>query len=159
MTTYEIIEKHSKPIIQDYLDDLVATDKNTIESNPCVPFLHYTKFTGTHLVCLHEADDKKWPEAGEAVEYLFGFANRETILKGLVEVAEYMDSQSNGTVKLTMYYDGKHVRIIDTKTAVQIAKSYRDRILNAWRLEERMVSRDGKTVITFKKQHKEMAEI
>ena len=108
------------------------------------------------LVFLKEADDASFPEAGQFVPYKFGHADREYILRETVGIADWY---ANVLAEVPCFYwDGTVCRPITCETASAICQSYVARILNEWHTEERMVSPSGRTVITFKKQHREMEE-
>ena len=54
MNVYEELQEMSLPLLEAYETDLTH-DKNWIEENPGVPFMHYTRATGTHLISFSSA--------------------------------------------------------------------------------------------------------
>ena len=79
-TVYDQVYACSSPLIYHYRQDLETHDKDWIESNPGVPFIHMTRSTGTQLIPLYPHDHKGWPKAGENVSWLFGHTDRFGVL-------------------------------------------------------------------------------
>lgn len=129
MSVYTEIKKKSYPIITDYQNDLIVIDKEWMTDNPGVPFLHYTRDWGTHMLILGPAGD--YPPAGETVPYLFGQAGRDHILRQKMESAVYFDK--NEKIELIQYYDSKTVKTIDKKQALELVRVYSDKIHKEFR--------------------------
>ncbi|MCK5614027.1 hypothetical protein KAR91_69835 [Candidatus Pacearchaeota archaeon] len=132
MSVYTEIKKKSYPIIEEYRNDLINIDKEWITDNPGVPFLHYTRNWGTHMIVLGPAEG--YPKMGELVPYLFGQAGRDHILRQKMESAVYFDK--NEKIELIQYYDGETVKTIDKKQALEIVRVYSDKIHKEfWRMK------------------------
>ena len=128
---YEQIKEKALPFIKAYHDDLLIHDKNAIEGNPNIPFLHFTGSTGTNIELL--VDVSEYPKKGERVPYLFGTAGREHILDQKVKMVDHMTKVNRND--LTLYYpgEGKRVRTITHDKAKEIIREYRRRIEGIWR--------------------------
>ena len=128
---YEQIKEKAVPFIKAYHDDLFIYDKNAIEGNPNIPFLHFTGSTGTNIESLVDASE--YPRKGERVPYLFGTADREHILDQKVKMVDHMAKVNRND--LTLYYpgEGKRVRTITHDKAKEIIREYRRRIEGIWR--------------------------
>ena len=130
-SVYEQIKEKALPFIKAYHDDLLIHDKNAIEGNPNIPFLHFTGSTGTNIELL--VDTSEYPRKGERVPYLFGTAGREHILDQKVKMVDHMTKVNRND--LTLYYPGedKRVRTITHDKAKEIIREYRRRIEGIWR--------------------------
>lgn len=126
---YKEIEKIVLPLMTDYQTDLTKHDKAEIARNPNTPFLHYSGDTGTGLIML--VGPEEYPKKGEMVPYLFGQADRHHILKQCLEMAEYYDKERY-YAKRVLYFDGKVLKQIEHKKAVDIAKQYAAGIRRHW---------------------------
>ena len=128
---YEQIKEKTLPFIKAYHNDLLIHDKNAIEGNPNIPFLHFTGSTGTNIELLVDASE--YPRKGERVPYLFGTAGREHILDQKVKMVDHMTKVNRND--LTLYYpgEGKRVRTITHDKAKEIIREYRRRIEGIWR--------------------------
>ena len=93
-----LADKH----IKDYRDDLLVHDKNAIEANPNIPFLHFTGESGTIIEFLLPFGS--YPIKGERVPYLFGTADREQILEQIKSMVFY--TRKSTRQDLILYYDG-----------------------------------------------------
>lgn len=118
------------PLISYYQTDLVVHDRRGIRQNPGIPFLHWTREMGTRCVMLIPAD--KYPAAGKSVPFLFGTADRDRLLKGVVEYAECHVGPSASKSLAVHYFDGKTLRKIDCNKAIEIAKTYATSIRWQW---------------------------
>lgn len=127
MTVYDELLESVSPIVEHYRTDL-DIDRQMIDDNPGMPFLHWTSESGTHLVMLHPADHEDFPPKGEWVPYLFGTADRYHILNGVKSYAECLKD----THQLVHYFDGKRLRKIDPAQAVKIASDYVKRVEGEW---------------------------
>ena len=126
---YNQVEKLAAPIIKAYHDDLFKHDRRSIESNPGVPFLHFTGDTGTHIVLMEGAET--YPPRTETAHYFFGNADRYHILDGKKSMVETMKRVNRGD--LVLYYSGNGtVRKITQEKAEQIVSDYQRSIRSAW---------------------------
>ena len=103
------------PLVEHYQADLLVHDKNIIQEHSGVPFLHWTRQSGTWIVFLYPSTSDRFPPRGVEVPYLFGKANREHIATQIGEVAEGIEKMSN--TLLTHYFDGKRLKRITVKQA------------------------------------------
>lgn len=131
LTTFDQLVELSKPHIKHYHDDLMVQDRNWIDGNPGIKFLHFTRECGTDLIGLYPADHAAWPMAGEKVPYLFGFATREHILKQTVEIVKYRTAY--GLNKLTLYCNGTSVVEIRPSQAIELALANQALVLSHWK--------------------------
>lgn len=115
-----------------FLSDL-QVDKKLIRQNEGVPFLHWCRDGGTSIELLKKAN--AYPAPGERIPFLFGTKNREGLVAVPMDVAEYYRQyESREQVDVTAhYFDGRHLRQIDTRKALDIARDYRRRIESEWR--------------------------
>ncbi len=128
---YEQIKEKALPFIKAYHDDLLIYDKNEIEGNPNIPFLHFTGSTGTNIELL--VDTSEYPKKGERVPYLFGTAGREHILDQKVKMVDHMTKVNRNDLMLYYPGEGKRVRTITHDKAKEIIREYRRRIEGIWR--------------------------
>jgi len=61
METYEELRNKVAGYITAYHDDLKKHDRDWIDSNPGVPFIHYTRSYGTHILPLPPAETYSCP--------------------------------------------------------------------------------------------------
>jgi hypothetical protein len=119
------------PHLEAYKEDLTVHDRQSLKENPGVPFLHWTRTTGTDLQFLHPADSDYYPPAGQTARFLFGEADRDHFLNSIAVFARYnRDKRENG--KLVLYLDGSKLRTIDTEKAVRIAESHCCDVRRTW---------------------------
>ena len=130
-TVYEQLVDECLPLVEHYQADLLVHDKNIIQEHSGVPFLHWTRQSGTWIVFLYPSTSDRFPPRGVEVPYLFGKANREHIATQIGEVAEGIEKMSN--TLLTHYFDGKRLKRITVKQATEIAKDYVRRTLDDFR--------------------------
>jgi len=127
----ELFEKVS-PIIKFYREDLEKWDYESITKEDVgIPFLHFTGDTGTHMVVLHPADSKIFPPNGTKVEYLFGTANRNHILKEKLSKTQNMRTLNRQDCKL--YFDGKRLKEISQEKTEKICLEYVNRVKRDWK--------------------------
>ena len=133
-TVYRELRKRCLHLIEHYHNDLLVHDRRILRHNPGVPFLHWTRATGTCIELLFPHNDERWPKRGEEVKYLFGFADREHILKQVVGTSEYRANKMNTETRLVLYHDGKDASLkeISLDRAVEIAKDHQRRVLRMW---------------------------
>ena len=128
MPVYQTLLNSVSHIVKHYRADLEIHDRHSIESNPGVPFLHFTNDCGTHILMLYPHDHDRWPRPGEWTKYLFSTANREMML----EDGASFTSCACQSHPLIHHFDGKTLRRISDKQAVNVAKDHRDSVLAAW---------------------------
>ena len=135
MAVYDLLFALSDTALEGYREDLEKHDREAIEANPGVPFLHWTRKNGTHITFLSGADS--YLAAGVYVPYLFGTADRRSILDQKSSVAEHFLNPCNPKAKIVLYYDGAKLRRITAEKALEIAKTYQRRIADGWRTNKR----------------------
>lgn len=106
----------------DYHKDLLEHDKNEIlKHDKNTAFIHFTRKTGTHLVCFVPAS--KYPKKGETVKYLFGQSNREKILHGrTIGMIKYIRREYQNN--LIHFFDGYALQQVTLEQAVCCLRSY-----------------------------------
>jgi len=107
-------------VVKHFRTDFLIHDKRHIEDNPGEPFLIFARETGTHLVDLGVDNLPPW---GETVPFLFGRSDRRRIVAGYVELATSI--LKTGKHTLTVYYDGRFVRVIDDKSVPALVDTWR----------------------------------
>ena len=133
MTIYDELYAAVSPLVKHYRGDLEKHDREALEQWPGVPFLHWTRDTGTDLCFLPAADDECFPPYGQRVKYLFGTADREHILDGKVQIAKYhLREPSRYTAH---FFSGKVLRSVTVEKSVEIAEQYARPIREKWRLD------------------------
>lgn len=132
MNTYQELYERVQAHVLNYRGDL-AFDQQSIEANPGVPFLHWTRENGTELDFHPNASDPSWPAKGERVPYLFGQADRRHILRMKVEIARYWV----GKDVTCLHFDGTRFHEVTPEQAVQIAQGYQQCIEAVWAGRER----------------------
>ena len=108
MNVYQTLEQLVDPIVKHYRDDFLIHDRKHIEENPGEPFLIFARETGTHLVDLGTNNLPPW---GETVPYLFGSTDRRRQVAGFGDLVRWI--LHNDEHVLTIYYDGRFVRVIN----------------------------------------------
>ena len=134
MSVYEQLHKKSRPLLEAYETDL-NHDKDWIKDNPRVPFLHYTRATGTHLIPLNPSDT--YPPAGTKVKYLFGRADREHILQGKLEMQAWFENALREPPRLILYYDGRTLQPVALTKAREVLEDYAQAIRSKWELKRK----------------------
>lgn len=132
LSVYLQVKGEVDDLLKAYRDDLIVHDAKWIRENPSVPFLHWTRETGTDLVALRGADASQWPARGERVKFLFGAAGRRKILAGMAQAAAYWCSAVSLPVLKVLWYDGKCLWVVTPEKAQQIVDEYRQRVLREW---------------------------
>ena len=120
------------PFMTGYQTDLTKHDRNDIRTNSGVPFLHFTRQTGTHIIFLTPAH--KYPPLGEKVKYLFAYADRNHLLEQKKIMVKYWHDSSN---ILTHYYDGKNIVKISSQKAIAVINDYVNTIKKKWMKENK----------------------
>ena len=131
---YEQLEAHCLPLIEAYHADLTKHDREAIENNPDVPFLHWTRRSGTWLIHLWPLE--KLPKKGERVKYLFGTADREHIVREAATLARSFVNDRDG-ILCCYYFDGQKLWWLTVGEAYDRARQYHHRMLDLF---------DGKAV-------------
>ncbi len=130
MTIYEQLEAASHHVIKAYHADLTTHDRNSIEANPGIPFLHWARECGSHFTHLFPADDPRWPAKGEMKPFLFSRADRETFLDACVEIAKYATRENQALI--THYFDGVRLHKTNPNRALEIAREHVSRVRTEW---------------------------
>ena len=136
MNIYEQLHKRSLPLLEAYETDL-AHDRDWMQDNPGIPFMHYTRATGTHLIPLNPSDT--YPPAGTKVKYLFGKADREYILQGKLEMQAWFENRARESLKLILYFDGLTLKPKTLKKARAVLESYVHATRSEWKLQRKGV--------------------
>ncbi len=135
MTVYDDLVARCLPLISDYHNDLLVHDKAAIECSPGIPFLHWTRSSGTCIVMLPPVNDSYWPKMGEVIKYLFGTATREHLLREIVSLAKYHTKPYEKDRYTCHYCNGKTIKAITVEEAVDIAMDYTRKINRVWDME------------------------
>ncbi|MFC1766823.1 hypothetical protein ACFL6U_32705 [Planctomycetota bacterium] len=136
MNVYQQLHKKSLPLLEAYESDLMH-DKDWIENNTDIPFMHYTRATGTHLIPLNPSDT--YPPAGTKVKYLFGMADREYILQGKLEMQDWFENALREPPRLILHYDGRTLHPVTLKKAREILEDYAHATRSEWKLQRKGV--------------------
>jgi hypothetical protein len=128
MSLYGQLRKRCLPLIEHYHDDLLKYDRNAMLYWPGVPYVHFTRTTGTHLTVMRPLDS--FPAKGVRVPYLFADADREHILKGIVLCADYYSkSERHAAIH---YFSGYTLTEVDVDRAMELINEYADDIRRQW---------------------------
>jgi hypothetical protein len=138
MSVYKQLAAACLPLIEAYRDDLTRHDKASIEKDPELPFLHWTRSCGTTLVHLEPQDPL--PKRGQRVPYLFGSADREHIVRQVAKVAELFCRENQPEPLTVHWFDGVKLRRISAKRALEVAHEYRRRLFDQWDSERKAVT-------------------
>ena len=141
MTIYGQLEKAVLPLLRGYREDLTTHDKKAIGNRGGVPFVHYGRDNGTHIVFL--GDSSTYPAEGVHVPYLFSSADRWHILKECTVLADHFTSEYNPPAKIVHYFDGRNLRRITVAQSVDIATAYQTRMRSLWRVENQKNAMGG----------------
>jgi hypothetical protein len=147
MTTFDSLFALASPTLQGYRDDLEKHDREAIEANPGVPFIHWTRRNGTHITFLPEADT--YPRDGVTVPYLFGHADRWHILREKdCNARFFLDPCYEDTTAgaMVVYFDGRRLSEVTVTKALEIVKVYQRRIEAEWRGPRAPVGHAGPTM-------------
>jgi hypothetical protein len=135
---YRDLERACLPLMSGYQSDLTKHDRAEIESTPDVPFLHYTRAQGTHLVRL--LPNELLPSKGKIVPYLFGTADREHIVKQVLKITELFCKPSGLDALAVHYFDGKRLHKITADKAHSVARDYAYDLYALWDKNARRAS-------------------
>jgi len=133
MEIYTELEKETLHIMTDYQKDLTTHDKNAITENAGVPFLHFTRQTGTYLTFLSTAES--YPVG--KVKYLLGVSDKYQILNNKKQ-ALYSSTIKHMTKKIC-YFDGRKLTVIGYNKAIEIMADYVIKIENIWSKQRKAV--------------------
>jgi hypothetical protein len=129
MKTIEQMFADVDSTVANYRSDL-DIDKKLIADNPGIPFLHCARENGSYIFMLYPSNHESFPAHGETTPYLFGHASRYHIAGSTVATIEYTTTQHEH--EKWHYYNGCHVRKINTDTARTIAQAWYNKILREW---------------------------
>lgn len=132
MGIYDMLERECLPLMDSYTEDLTVHDKGWIEANSGVPFLHYTRHSGTNIVTLPLPDDGEFPKEGVVVPFFFGSADREHILDSKLAVVEWSGDPINPK-HVCHYYNGKTLRRISIPEGEEVIREYMAMVRSEWR--------------------------
>jgi hypothetical protein len=123
MSVYEELEALVLPRLTNHQADLTTHDREAIAAHSG-PFLHWSWDCGTYLISLVPPDE--YPRKDVWIPYLFGQADRWHLVKQVTEMASYFLNPTNNPERyMALYFDGKRIRKIDCKRALEIARDYR----------------------------------
>jgi|SRR6187402_272193 len=120
VSPFEVIREASLKVMVTYQSDL-EIDRAEIEKNEGVPFLHFTRASGTYMVMLLPYD--RLPGKGLRVPYLFSDADRNHVINQIEKMSGYYHSRNEGRMGeclVTQYFDGVKVKKIGADRAAQI---------------------------------------
>ena len=134
---YETIEKRALPVIKNYQTDLTKIDRDLIENNPDISFLHFTGPHGTSMIFFPKHNSFAYPKKGEMVPYFFSMADRVHIVRGK---KDWFDAIMQSDMKtLILFYDNKSGRIKEysEQDASDYINGYIAGVLETWEQEGR----------------------
>lgn len=131
---YEQLEAECLPLLEAYHADLTTHDRNSITQHDGVPFLHWTRNYGTHIMFMHHASHPIWPlQDWLKVPFIFGEAGRRHILRENASMGAYFAKECNrDQIKAVHYFSGKTLRKVTLEQAVTIANEWRDKTNEDW---------------------------
>ena len=144
MNVYEQLHEMSLPLLEAYESDLMTQDKDWIEVNPGIPFMHYTRATGTHLISFSLASS--YPPPGTRVKYLFGTADREKILQEKLEMQDWFENALREPPRLTLNYDGRTLQVVTLSKAREILEDYARATRAEWDLMVSGIALEGSII-------------
>ena len=113
MSIHAQLKTRCLPLIEAFRDDLLKHDRQFLEDNPGMPFLHLTRQCGTHLISLPCASTH-FPR------------NREHILDDTVKSVEYL--AQSGSTRLALHFDGKTLREVTTADTLDVVRQWASRV-------------------------------
>ncbi len=116
---FDKIRKASEKVMIGWKTDL-DIDEKAIQERKGVPFLHFTRKTGTLIVFLSPID--QLPKKGEYAPFLFNFADREHFVNQMIEMSRYY--VKNDGCLICQYYNGTTVKKISTTRAAEIGLAH-----------------------------------
>ena len=153
---YNQVVAKADSFIKYYRDDLLKHDKKAIMESDGVSFLHFTGETGTHIVLFHSPND--YPAKGDRIPYLFGTADRDHILDGMVKVVDHMKKATRQDVILFWGQNNLDIKEINQDTAELLVRLYRDGIKTSWGAEADGETHWEKVSVSFDDAIKAMPE-
>jgi len=121
-TIYEQVKELALPIIENYHDDLLKWDKESIENNKNkIRFLHFTGETGTNLIWLLPLKEYGFDKREFQNQYEYYKKCKITIGAATTMVKMMPQVNRKG---LVLYYDGKKIRRITQCQAEDITEDY-----------------------------------
>lgn len=129
---YEQIKELSLPIIQNHHDDLLKHDKNSIENNPKIRFLHFTGNRGTNLIWLLPLKEYKFDKREFQNQYEY-YKKCKTVIGTAILMVKVMPSINRD--ELVLYFDSKKLRIINQQKAEEITEDYEQTLRDEIELE------------------------
>lgn len=112
----------SLKVMVSYQADL-DIDVKGIEKRQGVPFLHFTRATGTYIEFLIPYE--MLPKRGELVQHLFSAVGRDQLVKDIGDMSKYyLESHNAGVCKLVQYFDGDKLRKTSLKKAAEIGAAH-----------------------------------
>ena len=118
---YEQVKELSLPIIENYHDDLLKWDKDSIESNPKIRFLHFTGTRGTNIAWLTPLKEFGLKKEYFQSQYEY-YKKCKTFLGSAMAIVKMMPQM--GRDELVLYFDGKKLRTINQQKAEEIVEDY-----------------------------------
>lgn len=131
-TLYMQLKEKSLPHLACFKEDLTKHDRQALNDKPGVPFLHYTRGSGTHIFFLYPTE--MLPATGVRVQYLFGTADRHHIIKQPLECARSW-VECNSDIKIVLHFNGKQLKEISLEEAVEVAREYQRNLEEEWRTD------------------------
>lgn len=135
---FENLREKCLPLIENYRDDLLRHDRNTITGCPCIPFIHITRRLGTHMALMFPPDHESWPGEDESQRHLFGFATREEILDDRMALIRHTEREKNSL--RIFHFDGSRLREITLFEAGRTMEDYIKKTKEEWRDGRRKTS-------------------
>ena len=128
MDVFEQLEELSRPLLKSFQSDL-EIDREMIETHEGVPFVHWTRETGTYMVHLVPPNHAGFPSLGEKVPFLFGKGDREKVLDGAIGIAQHC---TEGGHLLALYFDGKNLNPVSMERSLAIVESWARDVRKSW---------------------------
>ena len=128
MDVFEQLEELSRPLLKSFQSDL-EIDREMIETHEGVPFVHWTRETGTYMVHLVPPNHAGFPSLGEKVPFLFGKGDREKILNGAIGIAQHC---TEGGHLLAVYFDGKSIKPVSMDRSLAIVEEWAKKVKKSW---------------------------
>ena len=130
---YPALCRRVSHMIEAYHEDLTEHDRKQIEADPTVPFIHFTRKYGTHMVMLYPADHRAWPARDEAAPYMFvGPRQRITHLDG---INDWVQALVNRDALIVHYFNEESFSVIREEEAVKIARAHVKAVKKTWETE------------------------
>ncbi len=121
---FQKIRELSLKVMTGYTHDL-DIDEEAIIDRLGMPFLHFTRATGTTIVFLRPYSDLPGP--GQYEPYLFSTADRHHIVDGIESMSNYYRSkhqEQHGRCLMAHYFDGETIRKLSPDRAAEIGTAH-----------------------------------